>query len=98
MPPLHLLSKCKDLLSKLLDPNPSQHLTVEGIYIKHHPFFCKGLPSGALAMTAEFLHAPSSCRQSEEKLLAVLAEAVGVLEASTNLDMIMPQADVTLAV
>jgi hypothetical protein len=43
-------------------------------------------------MTAEFLHASSSCRQSEEELLAVLAQAVGVLEANTNVAVVSPQA------
>mgnify|MGYP001810109409 FL=1 len=79
---------------KLLEPDPNQRLTIEGV--KQHPFYRKGITSEALGMTAEFLQAPSNCRQSEEELLAVLAEAVGVLEADAKVAVVAPQAHVTV--
>jgi len=79
MLPHYLSSGCRDLLHMLLQPNPLRRITIAEV--KQHPWFLRGIPARALAMTAASLHAPSRCGQSEVELKVELRGALRVLQS-----------------
>eukprot|EP00877_Chromochloris_zofingiensis_P007647 jgi/Chrzof1/3135/Cz12g13050.t1 len=53
--PNNVSAECKDLIHKLLDPNPRERLGIQGI--KQHPWFLQDLPEQALLMNQAHLDA-----------------------------------------
>lgn len=69
-----ITSECRDLLSRMLIPEPSQRITME--QIQHHPWFCMHLPPDAIRMNDNFLaNTDYSGVQSIEAIQQILWQA-----------------------
>lgn len=71
---LSLSAGCLQLLGRLLEPDPAQRLTMQGLL--QDPWFREGLPPAATRMTSQWLAQPPVCCQSEAQLKEVIAMAI----------------------
>ncbi|KAL4521907.1 hypothetical protein Ndes2437B_g07672 [Nannochloris sp. 'desiccata'] len=69
---MKLSSELKDIMSKLLIPDPTKRITIAGIL--EHPWFNKDLPPGVKQMN-DNMRIPASGSQTEEEVRAVVKEA-----------------------
>lgn len=74
-----LSAEACDLLDQLLQPDPSQRITIEEL--KQHPWVTKGLPAAALKMKEDARNKPpaSAARVSVERLQEVVTEVKQLL-------------------
>jgi len=80
--PPRLSPQCRGLLEALLHPNPDERITISGI--KQHPWFLQELPQGALNMTEHYANAPSACVRSLAEVKAIIADALQVMDRSSQ--------------
>lgn len=69
---LRISAELRDLMSKILVPDPSKRISITGIY--DHPWYNKDLPPGVKQMN-QHLRAPIGGTQSEEEIQKVVEEA-----------------------
>lgn len=69
---MKLSSELKDIMSKLLIPDPAKRITIAGIL--EHPWFNKDLPPGVKQMN-DNLRIPATGSQTEEEVRMVVKEA-----------------------
>lgn len=72
----------RDLLSKILVPDPSKRITVAGI--QSHPWYLKDLPPGVAEMNDNLPTVPGPGVQSAEEIAAVVREAQAPPEAAAG--------------
>jgi serine/threonine-protein kinase SRK2 len=71
---LRLSAGCQQLLGRLLEPDPAQRLTMQGLL--QDAWFREGLPPAASRMTSQWLAQPPVCCQSEGQLKEVIGMAI----------------------
>jgi serine/threonine-protein kinase SRK2 len=75
---LNLTQECKTLLRALLQPDPSQRVSMAGILA--NPWFKADLRHDALTMNVHYLNSSLPGQQSKEEIKHIIAEATaGVL-------------------
>jgi serine/threonine-protein kinase SRK2 len=71
--PSHLTASARDLVARLLCPEPQKRITVGEVL--HHPWFSPGLPPTALSMNDAYLKLERACAQSEEEIKVIVKRA-----------------------
>lgn len=71
--PKHLSPAAKDILQRLLHPNPVERITIPELF--KHPWFVDRLPTSALEMNESYLKLPRNCLQSIEDIRAIVVRA-----------------------
>lgn len=71
--PSTLSYEVQDLITRLLNPEPSQRITVK--QVMNHPWFMEGLPDNATNMNGSYLRLQRSCPQSEEEIRYIVERA-----------------------
>ncbi len=79
---LNISAACRDLMSRLMVPNPEERLTMEGI--KTHPWFLADLPPGAMEMNEMLLHDPATMAEYDCTISNIVDEAVAVGGAASR--------------
>ena len=81
-PHVRASSDLRDLLSKILVPDPSKRITIAEI--QSHPWYLKDLPPGVAEMNDNLPTVPGPGVQSAEEIAAVVREAQAPPEAAAG--------------
>lgn len=81
-PHVRASSDLRDLLSKILVPDPSKRITIAEI--QQHPWYLKDLPPGVAEMNDNLPAGPGPGVQSAEEIAAVVREAQAPPEAAAG--------------